>query len=208
MNDLVTANVLQRPVRTLVSIAGVALGVTLIMLFTGLSQGMSDDLQRRSANVRAEILFTRPGSMELTSSTASLSTKYVDRLLEIEGVEAAVPVIWYLSATKSGFGFGQVEGVEWEPFAAMNDVKLIKGKAPVADDELVIDDTKAREDNLDVGSPLKIFGDKPYRVVGIYSPESRARVKMSLTAMQNALEAPGKCTYILVKCRNRDSTLR
>ncbi|MEJ7711593.1 MAG: hypothetical protein WKF84_17435 [Pyrinomonadaceae bacterium] len=35
MDNLAAANVLQRPVRTLVSIAGVALGVVLVMLFTG-----------------------------------------------------------------------------------------------------------------------------------------------------------------------------
>src|SRR5207253_4745703 len=41
-----------------------------------------------------------------------------------------------------------------------------------------------------------------YRVVGIYSPESGARAKLSLSVMQDILEAPGKCTYILVKCKN------
>jgi len=52
-----------------------------------------------------------------------------------------------------------------------------------------------------VGSTLSLFGGKPYRITGIYSPEAEARVKMSLAAMQDALEAPGKCSYILVKAR-------
>ncbi|MEJ7711595.1 MAG: ABC transporter permease [Pyrinomonadaceae bacterium] len=50
-------------------------------------------------------------------------------------------------------------------------------------------------------APLSLVGDKPYRVVGVFAPESGARVKMSLAAMQEALEAPEKCTYILIKCR-------
>src|SRR6267378_2083929 len=87
MESLVTANLRQRPLRSLVSVAGVALGVALIMLFTGLARGMSGDLQRRSSNVRAEIIFTRPGALELTSSSANLSTKYVERVQAIEGVE-------------------------------------------------------------------------------------------------------------------------
>ena len=86
MDSLVVNNIRQRPVRALVSIAGVALGVCLVMLFTGLSRGMSNDLQRRSSNLRAEIIFTRSGGMELTTSTANLSTKYTDELLKIEGV--------------------------------------------------------------------------------------------------------------------------
>ncbi|MFH4242836.1 ABC transporter permease, partial [Acinetobacter baumannii] len=51
------------------------------------------------------------------------------------------------------------------------------------------------------------FGNKPYRVVGIYRPESGARVKMSLAAMQEVLESPGKCTYILIKCRQGEDPL-
>lgn len=212
MDNLVTANIRQRPLRSLVSVAGVALGVALVMLFTGLSRGMSNDLKRRAQNLRAEIIFTRPGSMELTSSTANLSTKYVERLQAIEGVESAVPVIRYISQGKSGFGLEQIEGVDWEPFAKMNDIHLITGRAPQAVDpageddpntpgEIVIDERKAASNNLSVGSIIKLFGDKPYKVVGIYAPESGARVKMSLSAMQRELESAGKCQYILVKCK-------
>src|SRR3979409_1729986 len=112
MDNLVVSNIRQRPIRTLVSVAGVALGVCLVMLFTGLSRGMSDDLQRRSSNVRAEIIFTRPGST-LTSTTANLSTKYVDLLKQVDGVEAAVPVIRHFYASGI-WGVDQVEGVDWD----------------------------------------------------------------------------------------------
>jgi putative ABC transport system permease protein len=212
MDNLVTANIRQRPLRSLVSVAGVALGVALVMLFTGLSRGMSNDLKRRAQNLRAEIIFTRPGSMELTSSTANLSTAYVERLQKIEGVEAAVPVIRYISQGKSGFGLEQIEGVDWEPFARMNDIHLVQGRAPQSVDpnvegdpntpgEVVVDERKAASNNLSIGSIIKLFGDKPFRVVGIYSPESGARVKMSLSAMQRELESAGKCQYILVKSK-------
>src|SRR5919202_1489555 len=213
MDNLVVNNIRQRPIRSLVSVAGVALGVALVMLFTGLSRGMSNDLKRRAQNLRAEIIFTRPGSMELTSSTANLSTKYVERLQAVDGVESAVPVIRYISQGHSGFGLEQIEGVAWEPFARMNDIHLVAGRAPQAVDptaeddpnapgEVVIDERKAASNKLSVGSTIKLFGDKPFRVVGIYAPKSGARVKMSLSQMQRELESPGKCKYILVKCKD------
>jgi putative ABC transport system permease protein len=202
MDNLVASNIRQRPIRTLVSVAGVALGVCLVMLFTGLARGMSNDLQRRASNLRAEIIFTRPGSMQLTASTANLSTKYVENLKQIDGVAEALPVIRHVFQGNRGFGFEQVEGVDWEPFARMNELQLVEGKPPQANDEVVIDVTKARNGKLGVGSTLPLFGNQPYRIVGIYSPESGARVKTSLAAMQEALEAPGRCTYILVKVRN------
>jgi putative ABC transport system permease protein len=202
MDNLITANIRQRPFRSLVSIAGVALGVALVILFTGLARGMSNDLHRRSSNLRAEIIFTKPGSMELMSSVTNLSTKYVDEILKVEGVEAAVPSIRYVSQGGKGFGFEQIEGVDWEPFARMNELRLVDGRAAQAVDEVVIDETKAHDNNFKVGSVIKLFGNQPYRVTGIYSPEAGPRVKMSLAAMQDALEAPGKSTWIYVKCRD------
>ena len=203
MDNLITANIRQRPFRSLVSVAGVALGVALVILFTGLARGMSNDLKRRSSNYRAEIIFAKPGAIQLTSSVSNLNVKYVDEVMKVEGVESAVPSILFISQNGGGgFGFERIEGVEWEPFARMNEIGLIEGRAPQAVDEVVVDETKALDNKLAVGNTIKLFGEKPYRVVGIYSPEAGPRVKMSLAAMQDAMESPDKCTYIYVKCRD------
>jgi putative ABC transport system permease protein len=170
------------------------------MLFTGLVHGLSDDLQKRSSNVRAEIIFTRPGSLNITSASTNVSTKYVELLQKIEGVESATPVIRHFYPSGS-FGVDQVEGVEWDGFSKMNNMRLVQGHAPTSPDEVVIDETKAAR-NHPVGSTMTIFGEKLYRVAGIYAPESGARVKMTLASLQDALEAPGKCTFIYVKVKN------
>ncbi|MDT4967250.1 MAG: putative transport system permease protein [Acidobacteriota bacterium] len=201
MDNLITANIRQRPIRSLVSVVGVALGVALVMLFTGLARGMSKDLERRSQNVRAEIIFTRPGTMDnVTSSTANLSTRYVEKLQATEGVQAAIPVIVYVLQGGAGFGFERIEGVDWQAYAGMNNMQLEEGHPPQPG-EIVIDKVKARNNALTIGSTIALFGDKLYRVAGIYSPESGARIKMPIATMQEVLEAPGKCTYILVKAR-------
>ena len=67
----------------MVSVAGVALGVVLVMLFTGLARGMSNDLRRRATNVKAELIVMRPGSFQATGSSANLDVVYVDRLKQI-----------------------------------------------------------------------------------------------------------------------------
>src|SRR5678815_4010357 len=114
MDNLVTSNIRQRPIRTLVSVAGVALGVALVMLFTGLARGMSNELQRRATNVRAELIFMRPGAVQLTATTANLDTRYVDRLKQIEGIEEALPVIRHFNQGNKGIGIEQIDGVNWD----------------------------------------------------------------------------------------------
>lgn len=200
LDSLVTSNIRQRPLRSAISVIGVALGVALVMLFTGMARGMSNDLQRRSSNVRGEIIFTRKGSMTLISSSANLSTKYTERLQQIEGIETVTPVIRHIYPSGK-LGFDQIEGVEWNDFAKMNGIQMVQGRGPQQNDEVVIDETKASR-NHPVGSTLPIFGGKLYRVVGIYSPESGARAKLTLASLQETLEAPGKCTYILIKVKS------
>src|SRR5262245_6694022 len=187
MDNLVTSNIRQRPIRTLVSVAGIALGVTLIMLFTGLARGMSDDLQRRASNVRAEIIFMLPGAVQLTSSTLNLDVRYAEKLKAIQGVQDALPVARYIFQVSTVFPLEQMEGVHWDAYARMNDIALLTGRPPQSTDAVVIDEAKARNNSLTIGSTLTPFGTRTYRVTGIYSPESGARVKMTLGAMQEAL---------------------
>ena len=204
MDNLVTSNIRQRPIRTLVSVAGIALGVSLVMLFTGLARGMSNDLQRRASNVRYELMFMRPGAVQLTSTTANLDTRYVDRLKAIDGVEDAQPVIRHFFQGSKGFGFEQIDGVNWEAYSRLNGLNVVEGRGPQGLNEVVIDAIKARNSNLHVGDLMKPLGTDDFRVVGIYSPESGARVKLTLEGLQKALEVEGKCTFIFLKLRNPD----
>ncbi|MFZ1700696.1 MAG: ABC transporter permease [Pyrinomonadaceae bacterium] len=201
MFELVFANLRVRPFRTLISVVGVALGVILVVLFTGLARGMTNDLAKRAANWKAEIVFTRPGGMDATSSNTSVHLAYVPKLLEIEGVADALPMIRNVSSdTKGTWGIRQIDGVEWQPFSEMNGINLVAGRAAVANDEIVMDERQFETSGLNLGDEHELFGNKMYKVVGVFSPPSGARTKMSLTAMQDALQTD-KCTYILVKLK-------
>lgn len=199
MFELILANLRVRPFRTLISIVGVALGVVLVVLFTGLARGMSNDMTKRATNWKAEIVFTRPGAMELTSSNASVSTGYVAKLAEIEGVKSVVPVIRQIIPNPTQrWGIQQVDGIDWAPFAEMNDMKIISGRAATADFEVILDERYVKDQNITLGDKIEIFGHQ-YTSVGVFSPPSGARIKMSMAAMQSAIGRPNKCTYILVK---------
>jgi putative ABC transport system permease protein len=204
MDNLVTSNILQRPIRTLVSVAGIALGVCLVMLFTGLARGMSNDLQRRASNVRAELIFMRPGALQITGASANLDVAYADRLKAIDGVADAIPVLRHFVQGSSGIGIEQVDGVDWQSYARMNDIRLIDGRSPEGLNEVVVDEVKARTNKYRVGDTIRPLGDTEYRIAGIYSPESGPRVKLTLAGLQDALQAPGKATFAFVKLNNPD----
>ena len=110
---------------------GVALGVVLVVLFTGLARGMTNDMARRASNWKAEIVFTRAGAMELSSSNMNVSTAYTEKLMQIDGVKSAVPVGRYISPSSKGrWGIQQIDGVDWPAFASMNDMRITDGRDP------------------------------------------------------------------------------
>ena len=202
MLELVFANLRVRPFRTAISVIGVALGVILVVLFTSLARGMTNDISRRAANWKAEILFTRPGGMDMMSSNTAVNLAYAQKLLEIEGVQSTVPVIRYITPDNKGrWGIRQLDGVDWQPFAEMNGMSIVQGRAPQVNNEIILDERELAENNLEVGDTYELFGGKPYKIVGVFSPPSGARVKLSLAGMQDALQTD-KCTYILVKLKD------
>lgn len=202
MLELVLANLRTRPFRTLISIVGVAIGVVLVILFTGLARGMSNDMSKRAANWKAEIVFSRPGAMEMFSSNPSVSTAYAERLRQIDGVQSTVPVIRYVTSnSKQTFGVQQIEGVDWEPFSQMNGIQIVQGRAAQAIDEVILDERSLEEQKVKVGDQVDVLGKKR-TVTGVFSPPSGARIKMSLNAMQEELQAPNKCNFVLVKLKD------
>ncbi|MBS1811526.1 MAG: ABC transporter permease [Acidobacteria bacterium] len=202
MDSLILANIRQRPTRTLVSVIGVALGVVLILVNTGLVRGMLNDRSRRERGVGAEIIFSRPGANDILSASGlTLDIRYAERIAKIQGVQVASPIGKYLQKGNAGLGFELVDGIDYPSYSAMSGIKIVDGGVFQADNEVIIDAFKARKSNAKVGSEIEVFGKK-LKVAGIYSPESGARVKMSLSALQNYMGSPNKCSWIAVKCED------
>jgi putative ABC transport system permease protein len=183
MDNLVLSNIRQRPTRTLISTAGVALGVILIILNTGLARGMLNDRIRREQGVGAEIQFWRVGANTLSTSNAMpLDVRYADRLKKIPGVRMVSPFGHYLQSGNSGLGFEMVDAVEFDTYSAISNLRIFDGRAFHADDEVIIDEFKAQHGNIGVGDEIQVFGNK-MKVTGIYSPQIGSRIKMSLGAL-------------------------
>jgi putative ABC transport system permease protein len=199
MDNLVLSNIRQRPTRTLISTSGVALGVILIILNTGLARGILNDRIRREQGVGAEIQFWRVGAQSLSTSNAMpLDVRYADRLKKIPGVRMVSPFGHYVQSGNSGLGFEMIDAVELDTYSAISNLRIVKGRAFQADGEVIIDEFKAKHGNIGVGDEIRVFGNT-MKVAGIYSPQIGSRIKMSLGALQRALSQENKCLAILVK---------
>jgi putative ABC transport system permease protein len=199
MDNLVLSNIRQRPTRTLISTSGVALGVILILLITALVRGMLNDRIRREQGVGAEIQFFRMGAQTSSTSNAlPLDVRYADRLKKIPGVRMVSPYGHYVQSGNTGIGVEMVDAIELDSYSAISNLQIVEGRAFQSDDEIIVDEFRARRGNLGVGSEIQVFG-KTMKVAGIYSPDIGSRIKMSLGSLQRALSQENKCLGILVK---------
>src|SRR2546430_12051650 len=98
MNKMIVANLVHRPIRSLISIIAIALEVTLILLIVGLCYGMLNDSKNRTAGIGADVIVQPPGSTFLAGiSGAPVSIKIANLLARVPHVTAVSPVIWQVS---------------------------------------------------------------------------------------------------------------
>ncbi len=201
MDSLVLSNVAHRPARTAVSVAGIALGVLLVVFTVGLAHGLLRERARREGNIGAEILLRPTGSLGLSGSQPfTMSAAHADEVARIAGVRAAVPIGQNLDKSRdTGFGSHLVEGIPFDRYAAMTGLQIREGRKIEKGDEVIVDGAWQRERGIALGSTIDVY-EKPFRLVGIFEPPGGARLKIPLSRMQDQVGSEGRCSVILVAC--------
>jgi putative ABC transport system permease protein len=171
---------------------GVALGVVLVVLTVGIAHGFLHDQGRRNAAVTAEIMLGPPGSTFGLSlnPTLSLPLDLAVKIRSMDGVQDVVPVGQYLSGHV-------IDGIDYDSFTHVSDLRIGDGRPLRSGDEVIIDRIQQKRWKLRVGDKMDIF-DRPFTIVGIFEPESLARIKVPLATMQEFLNRP-LCSMLLVK---------
>jgi putative ABC transport system permease protein len=200
MDSLVLSNVAHRPARTAVSVAGIALGVLLVVFTVGLAHGLLRARGQREANIGAEIMLRPAGSFGFSGSQPfTMPAAHAGDLARIEGVRLAVPIGQNLDKSGDGFGSHLVEGIPFDQYAALTGLQIKEGRKLEKGDEVVIDAAWQQERGIPFGSTIEIY-ERPFRLVGVFEPPGGARLKIPLATMQDQVGSEGRCSAILIAC--------
>jgi len=197
MNRMIVANLVHRPVRSLISIIAIALEVTLILLIVGLSLGILNDSRQRQAGLGADVVVMPAGTTVIAGvSGAPLSLRIADVLAKLPHVVEVAPVVMQVSTAgtleiiygidptsfeKLGGPFHYLEG---GPFRGPNDV--------------LVDDVFAKSQQVKVGQPIEILNHS-FRLAGIVEHGRGARKFLPLATLQNLIGAQGKASAFYLK---------
>lgn len=207
MNNLVVSNLKHHPGRTAASVIGVSVGVILVVLTVGLVRGMMRDRGERDANIGAEIMLSEQGKNGIspTSSAPTMPADLVNEIKDIEGIAAVTGTAQNLELKgDAGLGIRGIDGIDFASYSTVSQIKIVSGEPlPTSGDVAIVDENQAAKKGSGVGGTIETM-DRKFKIVGVFSPEAGARIKIPISVMQEGLNAKDKISMILVKCKNPD----
>jgi putative ABC transport system permease protein len=197
MNKLIISNLLHRPIRSLISVTGVAVEIVLILVIIGLLLGILNDGRERQQGMGADIMVQPPGTSFLMGlSGLPMSTKLADVLQGLPHVVAVAPVGVQLNTTG---GVETIYGIEPESFVKIaGPFSYLAGGPFHKPDEVVVDDYFAKSNHVTVGSQIQMW-NRRFRVTGIVEHGKGARKYIDLSSMQRLVGSEGKASIFYVK---------
>lgn len=150
-----------RPLRTSLTVAGIALGVGVLVAALGVNAGLDASIDRTAASMagRADL---RVSAFE----EAGLSAGTLAQLAGVPGVAVTAPAVErraFLSSQPGrpvGTAPVTVLGIDPSTEPRVRDLSLVRGSALAGSDDptALVSETLAASDGLDVGDPIEILG--------------------------------------------------
>ncbi|MBI4201464.1 MAG: ABC transporter permease [Chloroflexi bacterium] len=200
VNRMIAANLLMRPVRTVLSVTAVAVEVLLIILVVGLTHGMVQDAAHRTQGVGADIMVQpQTTSVLLGLSGSPMPIQIADRLRELSQVKAVAPAMVQASSVN---GITLIYGIEEKRFDEVSGgFRFLEGGPLEASDQVLVDDIYARANHVRAGQTIPLL-NQSLRVAGVVEHGKGARIFMRLEALQDLMGAVGKVSIFFVKVAN------
>jgi putative ABC transport system permease protein len=197
MNKMIVANLLHRPMRSLISVVAIALEVTLILLIVGLSLGILNDTKKRQAGIGADVIVMPPGSSFIVGLTgAPMSIKVGDILRQLPHVVAVAPVVTQVSTAGS---LELIAGIDLKSYEALGGpFHYLAGGPFHGPDDALVDELFAKAKHIKVGDTIEILNHN-FRVAGIVEQGKGARKFVQIGVLQDLIGAQGKASIFYIK---------
>ncbi|HYH06047.1 MAG TPA: FtsX-like permease family protein [Thermoanaerobaculia bacterium] len=191
----------------LVTIAGVAATVSLLLFLFAVHAGVKDGSTRYVRTANVDVWIAQKGSDNIIKSSSFVPASLAKRVAAIEGVEAASPLVRVISKAEIGgrltstlflFGFDPQTRL-----GAPDGVRLQPG-------EIVLDESFARKYELDAGDTLTIQR-RPFRIVRLSQGTNALLSQFGFLRFEDAAAILGlhdTASFILVRGKGTAERIR
>lgn len=185
----------RRPIRTGLTLLGIAIGIAAVVALVGMSGGYEKSIKEQLDTIGIDMIVSNmSGSVNPKTFDASIE----DQISKLPKVEETTSVLMQMISVES-MDLVMVSGREWGGFT-WGKLKVVDGRLPTDGEEMavVIGVTAADAMQKKVGDTLQLESDE-LKVVGIVSGGSvveNGAIILSLSVMQKVTLNEGKVNFV------------
>ena len=196
MNKLVIANILHRPLRSIISVLAVAIEVVMILSIVAIFMGMLNDQKQRTNGIGADLILWPSNSSYMNGvGGAPMPAKDAEALRRLPYVAVVSPVIQHLVTT------GTIEivyGIDYPSFDALKPFDFLSGEPFQGPYDVIVDDILAGN-KYRVGDTITVM-DHPFRISGIVKHGKGGRKLIPIETMGEMTGSEGKASAFYIRC--------
>lgn len=204
MNKLVIANLLHRPLRSLISVTAVAIEVIMILSIVGIFMGMLNDTRQRNNGIGADLMMRASNTSAMNGvSGASISRKFIAPVSQLPHVTVVAPGILQFSSVG---GIEVLYGIDFAAWNALRPFQFVSGGPFKGPYDVIVDDVFAspRSKNPATGKPYAVGDMIPmlnakFRICGIVEHGHGGRKLIPIETMGELTGAVGKASILYIK---------
>ncbi len=203
MNKLIFANLLRRPLRSIISVFAVAIEVLMILSIVAVFMGMLHSTNQRTNGIGADIMLL-PSNASLFNGVGGASMPVNDSLAlsRLPHVVVVAPVIQKLSTSHN---IEVVYGIDYDTFNALKPFIFLAGGKFQGANDAIVDNVFAGDRNPATGRPYAVGDtvqvlDQPFRISGIVEEGKGGRKLIPIGTMGDLVGAAGKASIFYIKC--------
>jgi putative ABC transport system permease protein len=196
MNKLIFANLLHRPLRSVISVLAVAIEVIMILSIVGVFMGMLNDQKQRTNGIGADLMM-RPSHASIMNgiSGAPIPIKDIEVVRKLPHVAVASPVITVFNTSPDDFGV--IYGIDYSTFDALRPFVFLSGTRFQGPNDVIVDDVFAG-DAHHVGDTITVM-DHPFRICGIVEHGKGGRKLLQIDTMGDLMGSSGRASMFYIK---------
>ena len=198
MNKLVFANLIHRPLRSIISVLAVAIEVVMILSIVAIFMGMLNDQKQRTNGIGADLVVSPSNASFMNGmSGAPMSAKLADFLRTLPHVAVAAPVMQNFSM---GDSLEILYGVDYQSFNALRPFTFIAGGPFQGPYDVLVDDVWIRTGAYHVGDTITIQSlHHQFRICGIVESGRGGRRIVPIDTLAALTGQDGKASVIYLK---------
>ncbi len=200
---LARRNLFQDKTRFVLSVGGVALAVMLILILQGFLTGMNRQITSYIDHSPGSLVVAQKGVSNLLGATSILPPNAVSSVEAVQGVQKVIPILSQFVILDLHEKKQPAYMIGYEPGIGGGPWKIVEGREPKDDTEMIMDGVLAKRHNLTIGDQFAVMG-QDFTIVGLSDGTSSWMTSFFFIlkpAAEELLHAPGATSFLLVETK-------